>query len=338
MKKSLIFFLLIAFASACQKEDVLSNSYTFVKPDHFPEPTYSFHRNPITMEGFELGKQLFNDPIMSRDNSVACNNCHVKAVAFTDPQHAFSLGVEERAGIRNAPSIANMAFMKEFMWDGGVHHLDFAPPNAIENPLEMDEKMTHVIGKLNKHGAYPALFRAAFPDIVDTITSPYLLFALSQYQAMLVSATSKYDHYINGKTSLSAVELEGLQLFKQKCASCHSGELFTNQNYRNNGIDTAFADEGRARITSSPADMGKFKVPSLRNVVLTAPYMHDGRFRTLEEVLQHYAAGVKPSATLATELQQGGNLGIPLTATEKSRIIAFLHTLTDYEFIQDERF
>lgn len=338
MKKQLLFFLLVAFAGACQKEDIISNKYTFVKPAHFPEPTYPFYRNPITKEGFELGKQIFNDPILSRDNSVACNNCHVKAVAFADPQHALSLGVEERSGIRNAPGIANMAFMKEFMWDGGVHHLDFAPPNAIENPLEMDEKMSHVVWKLNNHNTYPGLFRAAFPDMGDTITSPYLLLALSQYQTMLVSATSKYDYYIKGKASLSAVELEGLQLFRQKCASCHSGELFTNQGYRNNGIDTEFADEGRARISSSPEDLGKFKVPSLRNVELTAPYMHDGRFTTLGAVLNHYAEGVKPSATLAAELQQGGKPGIALTEAEKARIIDFLKTLTDYEFIQDQRF
>lgn len=338
MKKQLLFFLLITSVSACWKEDIHSNKYTFIKPDHFPEPTYPFSRNPITEEGFELGKQIFNDPILSRDNSVACNNCHVKAVAFADPQHVFSLGVEERAGIRNAPGIANMAFMKEFMWDGGVHHLDFAPPNAIENPLEMDEKMVHVVWKLNRHHSYPALFRAAFPDMGDTITSPYLLLALSQYQAMLVSATSKYDYYVKGQASLNSAELEGLQLFNQKCASCHSGQLFTNQDYRNNGIDTEFADEGRAKITSSPADLGKFKVPSLRNVALTAPYMHNGRFRTLEEVLNHYAEGVKPSATLAAELQMNGNLGIPLTAAEKALIIEFLKTLTDYEFIQDQRF
>lgn len=338
MKKCLFFLLAATVFGACQKDELATEKYRFVKPSHFPEPTYSFDKNPVTKEGFELGKRIFGDPILSRDGSVACNNCHVKSVAFADPQHALSLGVEERSGIRNAPGIANMAFMKEFMWDGGVYHLDFAPPNAIENPLEMDEKMAHVVWKMNQHNSYPALFKKAFPEMGDTITSPYLLLALSQYQTMLVSATSKYDHYKLGDGNLSANELEGLQLFEQKCATCHSGELFTNQGYRNNGLDTEFADEGRARITESADDLGKFKVPSLRNVELTDPYMHDGRFETLAQVLDHYASGVKQSATLATELQHNGALGIPLTDTEKERIIDFLKTLTDYDFIQDVRF
>lgn len=338
MKKLLLFLLVALSFGACQKDELSTGQFRFVKPSHFPEPTYTFDINPVTKEGFELGKRIFGDPMLSRDNSVACNNCHVKAVAFADPQHALSLGVDERQGIRNAPGIANMAFMKEFMWDGGVYHLDFAPPNAIENPLEMDEKMAKVVWKLNRNSTYPAQFRAAFPEMGDTITSPFVLLALSQYQTMLVSATSKYDYYKLGKGELSANEMEGLQLFKQKCAVCHSGELFTNQEYRNNGLDTAFADEGRARITESAADLGKFKVPSLRNVELTDPYMHDARFNTLEEVLDHYAAGVKQSATLATELRQGDFLGIPLTASEKKLIVDFLKTLTDHEFIQDERF
>ena len=337
MKKYLFFLLgLIAFVG-CKKDETDSKKYNFEKPVHFPEPTYTFDKNPVTKSGFELGKRLFGDPMLSVDNSVACNNCHVKSVAFTDPQHRLSLGVDEREGIRNAPSIANMAFMKEFFWDGGGVHLDFVPPNAIENPLEMDEKLAQVVYKLNRHGSYPALFKQAFPEI-DTITTPYMLYALSQYQAMLVSATSKYDKYKTSDETLSADELEGLQLFEQKCASCHSGELFTNQDYRNNGLDIVFADEGRARITESADDLGKFKVPSLRNVALTAPYMHDGRFKTLGEVLDHYAAGVKQSPTLAPELQQNGVLGIPLSANEKQRLIDFLKTLTDYDFIQDERF
>ncbi|MCB9340415.1 MAG: c-type cytochrome [Lewinellaceae bacterium] len=337
MKKYLFFLLgLIAFAG-CKKDDVGTKKFSFEKPVHFPEPTYTFDKNPVTKEGFELGKKLFADPILSVDNSVACNNCHVKSVAFTDPQHSLSLGVEERSGIRNAPSIANMAFMKEFFWDGGGIHLDFVPPNAIENPLEMDEKLAHVVYKLNHHSSYPALFKKAFSGI-ETITAPYMLYALSQYQVMLVSASSKYDKYKTGDEMLGADELEGLEVFEQKCAACHSGELFTNQDYRNNGLDTEFDDPGRARITESDADLGKFKVPSLRNVALTAPYMHDGRFKTLEEVLEHYSAGVKQSATLAPELQQNGTLGIPLSATEKQRLIDFLKTLTDYDFIQDQRF
>lgn len=336
----LILFIIILGISlvACEKESVTANIFKFEKPAHFPEPTYPFERNPVTQAGFELGKKLFNDPILSSDNSVACSNCHVKSVAFTDPQHRLSVGVDEREGTRNAPSIANMAFMNGFFWDGGGIHLDFVPPNAIESELEMNEKLSHVVWKLNHSSAYAALFKKAFPDL-DTITAPYMLLALSQFQVMLVSASSKYDKYRLGEVTLSQEELEGLQLFEQKCASCHSGELFTNQDYRNNGLDTVFdKDLGRTRITESNADLGKFRVPSLRNVALTAPYMHDGRFNTLQDVLNHYNNGVKYSPTLASELQQNGKLGISLTDTEKQRIIIFLMTLTDYDFIQDARF
>ncbi len=219
MKKLLLFLLVALLFGACQKDELPTGQFQFVKPSHFPEPTYTFDINPVTKEGFELGKRIFGDPMLSRDNSVACNNCHVKAVAFADPQHALSLGVDERQGIRNAPGIANMAFMKEFMWDGGVYHLDFAPPNAIENPLEMDEKMANVVGKLNRNSTYPAQFRAAFPEMGDTITSPYVLLALSQYQTMLVSATSKYDYYKLGKGELSANEMEGCNSLSKNAPS-----------------------------------------------------------------------------------------------------------------------
>ena len=334
MKNVFLSALSVLAFLACQKDDSGSLSIQFEKPGHFPDPTYPLERNPVTKAGFDLGKKLFNDPILSRDQSVACSNCHVKGVAFTDPQHRFSVGVEERQGIRNAPSIANMAFMQEFMWDGGVFHLDFAPPNAIENELEMDEKLSHVLYKLNTHAQYPDMFKTAFPEM-DSITTPYLLLALSQYQLMLVSASSMYDQYLTGKKQLDAGALEGLALFEQKCASCHSGVLFTNQEYINNGLDTVFSDLGRGRITESAADIGKFKVPSLRNVALTPPYMHDGRFPDLQSVLQHYKNGVKDSPTLDPGLKK--SKGIPMTEMEKERIIEFLQTLTDYDFIRDER-
>lgn len=334
------FFLSLAVLAfwGCEKEDAATKKFGFAQPPHFPAPAYTFDNNPVTREGFELGKKLFKDPILSRDNSVACSNCHVQSVAFTDPQHRLSVGVDEREGIRNAPPIQNMAFLKEFMWDGGVIHLDFAPPNAIENPLEMDEKMARVVWKLNRQEPYPALFRNAFPEMGDTITTPLMLHALSQYQNMLISAHSKYDLFKTQGEPLTTNELAGLELFKNKCATCHSGELFTDQDYHNNGLDTAFADEGRARITETGADLGKFRTPSLRNVARTGPYMHDGRFKTLEDVLDHYVSGVNASPTLATELQQNGNLGIPLTDGEKQQIIEFLHTLTDFEFISNPDF
>ncbi len=316
----------------CQKEAVEPDqTYTFVRPPHFPAPTYTFDNNPITKAGFELGKRLFNDPKLSSDNSVACSNCHAKGVAFADPQHRLSVGVQERTGFRNAPALMNMAFMKEFFWDGAVSHLDFAPIIAIESEFEMNEKLVNVVAQLNDHSEYPALFREAFGNI-DTINAPLLLHALSQFTNMMVSATSKYDRYIQQKDNLTPEELSGLELFEKKCATCHSGVLLTNQEFHKNGLDNEFTDIGRAGISEYEGDIGKFRVPSLRNVELTAPYMHDGRFNTLEEVLDHYQKGVKSSKTLSPLLRQDNQLGIELTEQEKHLIIEFLYTLTDRAF------
>ncbi|MCR9252247.1 MAG: cytochrome-c peroxidase [bacterium] len=341
MNKLLIYFLLftIGLAQSCSKDDDDTEpdlTYTFVKPENFPEPTYTFDNNPVTQEGFELGRRIFFDPLLSIDNSVSCGNCHNQAVAFSDPQHTLSIGVDGKVGIRNAPALANMAFMDEFFWDGGVTHLDFVPLNAIEADFEMGEEIANVIDKLNNHSEYPQLFKEAFD--VDTINTPRLLHALSQYTAMMVSATSRYDKYIrNEGEELTEDELAGLQLFETKCSSCHEGALFTDQSYRNNGLDETFDDRGRATITELESDEGKFKVPSLRNVAITDPYMHDGRFFTLEQVLNHYSEGVWESATLDEELR-GDQLGIPLTETEKAQIIAFLNTLTDTDFTRDPKF
>ena len=324
---------------ACESGDVPPDlAYVFVRPPHFPEPTYSFDNNPVTERGFELGKQLFFDPLLSRDGTVSCNSCHIQATAFADgPQHPLSVGVDNRVGTRNAPSLTNLAFVREFFWDGGVTHLDFTPTNAIENELEMDESLTNVVRKLNGDPAYPSLFQEAFG--VDTITSPYLLHALSQFLVMMVSADAPYDAYVRGEAdALSEEALTGLRLFNEKCSSCHAGELFSDFSYRNNGMSETFRDEGRALITEHPADRGTFRVPSLRNVARTAPYMHNARFETLAEVLDHYADGIIDSPTLDPSLRRDSGLGIPMTETEQAAIITFLNTLSDRSFATDRRF
>ena len=326
-------FILISLGACQTDEPSINTDYTFIAPSHFPEATYTFENNPITEYGFKLGRKLFFDPILSIDNSVSCGNCHLQQVAFADgPNHPVSVGVEDRIGIRNAPSLANMAFFKEYFWDGGVTHLDFVPINAIESEFEMDETLSNVVDKLNQSDAYQALFKEAFG--VNTITSPYLLHALSQFTLMMVSDKSKYDLYIRGEIDLSQQEMRGYQLFNQKCATCHSGNLQTDFSYRNNGIDSIFSDVGRALITEIVSDEGKFRVPSLRNVERTAPYMHNAKFNSLKEVLDHYSSGIKQSSTLDPLLQEG----IALSENDKNDIIAFLGTLTDYDFIADERF
>ncbi len=328
--------LLLLFAQGCQPEAVDTTAgYTFVTPPHFPPPTYDFVRNPITEEGFRLGKRLFEDLRLSRDGSVSCASCHQQAVAFADPQHRLSIGVDERVGLRNAPGLFNLAFTTEFMWDGGIAHLDFVPINAITAPFEMDESLENVVHKLRADASYRTAFARAFGE--DTITSGRMLQALSQYQALLVSDRSKYDDVVLGRNgaAFTAEELRGEMIFKLRCASCHAGTLFTDGTYRNNGLDgVGEQDQGRSLITETEEDRGKFRVPTLRNVARTAPYMHDGRFATLTEVLEHYRTGVMASPTLDPALEGG----IPLSAQEVADVLAFLETLTDWPFLQDPRF
>lgn len=340
MKQKIVIVLVISLLvfSCIPFEVVPENTpYSLIPPEYFPEIAYPMETNPLSKEGFELGKKLFNDPRLSLDNSVACSNCHVKGVAFTDPQHNPSVGIFDQEGTRNAPMIANMAFQSEFLWDGGVSHLDFVSVFAIEHEKEMGEELSHVVFKLNNIPEYTPLFKAAFPGI-DSISSPYMLKALSQYMLLLVSDKAKYDRVQKGEDVFTTQELAGKAIFEQKCASCHSGALFTNFEYMNNGLDSTFSDIGRHLISAQISDLGKFKVPSLRNVMLTAPYMHDGRFKTIEEVLEHYRNGVKPSANLANELSNKGQLGISLTDKEINDLKNYLETLTDYEFIHNPIF
>jgi len=331
----LIFITFSLLLLSCQSENEIFVS--IVRSDHFPEFTYDFESNPITKKRFELGKMLFNDPRLSIDNSVACSNCHVKGVAFTDPQHNPSVGINNSVGTRNAPMIANMAFQNEFLWDGGVTHLDFVSVFAIENEKEMGETIDVVVKKLRQIEEYQLSFQDVYSKL-DSITSPYMLRAISDYLAVLISDQSKYDKVVRGELSFTTEEMEGKLIFDAKCASCHSGALFTNKEFMNNGLDTAFEDIGRSLISETDDDLGKFKVPSLRNITLTAPYMHDGRFKDLDQVLDHYSENVKWSSTLAEELQDGTQLGIQLTIEEKERLKTFLETLTDYEFISNPMF
>lgn len=339
MRKQAVYVLALAGLISCGDADMSpDNPYAFEHPDNFPDPVYTFENNEITREGFELGRSLFYDPILSIDNSISCANCHQQVVAFSDPVHRFSRGVNDKAGFRNAPAIQNMAFQGDFFWDGGVKHLDFVPINAITSEVEMGETLAHVVGKLQNSEVYREKFVKAFGT--SEINSQQVLHALSQFMNLMISSNSRYDKYVrNEGESLTAIELEGLSLFEKKCSSCHTTDLFTDGSFRNNGLDATFEnDEGRERITELSDDRGKFKVPSLRNVELTSPYMHDGRFGTLEQVLNHYASQVKDSETLDPSLKAEVVPGISMTDDEKIKIIEFLKTLTDREFIKDSRF
>jgi cytochrome c peroxidase len=306
-------------------------------PIDFPQPVYQYLHNPVTKEGFELGRKLFYDPRLSRDGTISCGSCHKQFAAFADLEHPVSHGIDSKLGTRNAPALANLRWNPDFFWDGGVNHLELVPLAPITNPVEMGEELSHVIRKLNRDPKYVVAFKQVFHQ--DSINSQQLLRAMAQFMGELVSANSPYDQYKHGKTdALSADQKQGLLVFDAKCSTCHKPGLFTDHSFRNNGLDATFGkDTGRNHITDSPADLGKFKVPSLRNVALTSPYMHDGRFWTLQQVLEHYNSGVKRSATLDPVLD-GTTPGIALSEREKAQLITFLDALTDRAFINNKRF
>lgn len=336
-KLSVVFLLLsVTWIAACKKEAVKQDVTPFL-PSNFPPPVYNFQINPVTTKGFELGRKLFYDPILSKNNTISCGSCHQQFAAFVHAGHIVSHGIYDRLGKRNAPPVMNMAWSVDFFWDGGVHNLDLVPPNPIHNPLEMDEDFGHVIEKLQASTTYPGLFKEAFGT--EEINSVRFLQALSQFMGTLVSANSRYDKYVrNEGGSLTTDELAGLSLFQQKCSTCHATDLFTDRDFHNNGSQVAIGDSGRYAVTLRPQDLGKFKTPSLRNVEKTSPYMHNGKFQTLEQVLDHYSTGMTYTATLDSVFINGNQYGIPLTASEKTQLIAFLKTLTDNDFLHDQRF
>ncbi len=308
----------------------------FVIPKDWAKPVYDFSKNRLTREGFELGRRLFYDPIMSRDNTISCASCHLQATGFTHVDHDLSHGIEGKIGTRNSMTIMNVAWSKNFMWDGGVNHLDVQPLAPLSNAVEMDETLEHVVAKLNASTKYKTLFFKAFGD--SLVTGQKTLLAFSQFVLQLNSYNSKFDKYIRHEEGgeFTAQEVNGLQLFRTHCASCHTEPLFTNNGFENNGlsVDTTLNDFGRMRITRQASDSLKFKVPTLRNIQFTFPYMHDGRFKRLKEVINHYTSGVQQSKTLSTQLQKS----IVLTANEKIDLVAFLLTLTDHAFLFDKRF
>ncbi len=332
-------------ASSCSNNDYagvyVPRPINFEVPSNFPELAYNLDNNPLTEEGFELGKRLFYDGRLSVNNSIPCAFCHEQAFAFTHHGHNLSHGVNGSIGFRNSQPIQNLAFQSEFMWDGAASHLDLQPIIPITSHLEMGETLSNVVQKLNNDESYRQQFGRAFDD--GEVNTANMLKALSQFMVMMVSSNSKYDKYVRNEdnVTLTSIEMDGLSTFQNKCASCHATDLFSDQSYRNNGltINPVLNDKGRFLLFENPDDLYKFKVPSLRNVEVSYPYMHDGRFATLEAVLNFYDSGMFDNGNVDASLQrEDGSFGITLNAYEKESIIAFLKTLTDNEFLTDERF
>jgi cytochrome c peroxidase len=342
MKTLCYVLVLIPFLWSCSNDD--SDEYQnlpidYRVPSNFPPLAYNLSNNPLTEKGFELGKKLFYDGRLASDGIVSCGFCHIQQDAFTHHGHSVSHGVGDAIGTRNTPPIQNLAYQTTFMWDGATSHLDLQPIIPFTSPIEMNGDFTAAINMMKNDAEYKKLYKQAFAD--GQINSENMLKALGQFMVMATSSNSRFDKYRRNESggTLSQDELDGYTIFNQKCASCHATDIFTDNSFRNNGlpINPAVNDSGRYRVTELEQDRHKFKVPSLRNVEKTAPYMHDGRFYTLDAVLNHYSFGVVNTQNLDSSLNNNGSLGIPLTATEKSKLIAFLLTLTDNEFLSNPK-
>lgn len=307
--------------------------------------------NLLTHEGIALGQQLFYEKDLSKDGSLSCASCHLQEFAFADTSQ-FSMGVDGLLGKRQAMAIFNMAWNNnEFFWDGRAHLLRDQALLPIQDPLEMNETLDNVIEKLKQKPAYVESFDQVFNN--TGINALNISLALEQFMLSIVSNRSKYDKFLAQEVSLSAAEERGRRLFFSpfdpdnsntsgaNCSVCHGGSNFENDSYMNNGLDTPeeMTDIGREQVTGNPLTRGNFKVPSLRNIALTPPYMHDGRFKTLEEVIEHYDHQVEFSPSLSPTLQSIQlNNGLGLSAQDKSDLIAFLKTLSDHELTNDSRY
>jgi cytochrome c peroxidase len=306
----------------------------FKIPQGWPKPVYDFSKNPLTEEGIALGKELFYDGQLSKDGQFSCGSCHQQFGAFNTFDHNLSHGVDNALTTRNAPGLFNLAWQREFMWDGGINHLDLQPLAPITAHNEMGESIEAVISKLRADKKYPKLFKAAFGD--ETINYLRMGKALSQFMLQLVSSNSKYDKVMRGEDSFILPEKLGYEIFQKKCTGCHTEPLFTDYTYRNIGVasDRFLNDLGRMTITGDNKDSLKFRVPSLRNVSMTFPYGHDGRFFSLMNVFEHYRKNMVPDLYTDPVLQKK----LPLSNFEIGQLTAFLNTLTDSSFLKDPRF
>jgi cytochrome c peroxidase len=321
--------------SATKENGYAPTPLAFKIPPGWPKPASNiFAKNKLTEEGFQLGKRLFYDGRLSKDNETSCANCHQPFAAFSSYDHDLSHGVNNTFTTRNAPALFNLAWMKAYHWDGGINHIEVQPLSPITAHNEMGETLDSILFKLKKDTAYRRMFKAAFGD--PAINSQRMLKALAQFTGSLVSANSKYDKVKRGEAEFTPFEAKGYETFKANCASCHKEPLFTDNDFHNNGRAlNRFKDIGRQQISLSPADSLKFKVPSLRNVQLTFPYMHDGSIYSLSQVIDHYTTKIiRDQPTLDTLLKKPIVIGL----REKNELIYFLYTLTDTSFTKDPRF
>ncbi|WP_146239267.1 cytochrome-c peroxidase [Putridiphycobacter roseus] len=347
MKKSFFFLLLLSGLMYSISHYPSPESYIFPVLSAFPKmPVNTL--NPVSKAGVELGRYLFYDPILSKDSSLSCSACHQQEFAFSDGRIRFSEGVNGGQLIRNTPAIFNLAWNEQLFWDGKANNVEGQVFFPVRDHMEMDLDWQLASQRISASIFYQNLFQAAFPEkAIDSLTIAY---AIAQFERTIISYNSRLDKALRREVFLTKDELKGMELMndqsKGNCLHCHPTDAHfvgTTGQFSNNGLDTfslftTLKDEGRIGVTKKKKDYGLFKIPSLRNVALTAPYMHDGRFETLEEVLDFYTSGVQKSATIDPKMHFGNPNGVNLTALEKAQIITFLKALTDSVLIEDKAF
>lgn len=369
---SLFLGVLLLFVCACRskEEAVIPTSeiwnvnspqpYELKIPEKFSKNITIPANNPLTVQGVELGRMLFYEKRLSGNNTMSCASCHKQEKAFTDDRR-FSIGIKNIAGTKNSMSLANLLWTNHFFWDGRAASLEEQALIPIQDPIELHQSLAEAVQKLQETEIYPPKFRLVFGS--EKITAENIAKAIAQFERTLISANSKYDKYLRDEYKATDLELQGIELFFThpipqanlrggNCGDCHlqittSGDRNGFRGFHNNGLDTdQRLNIGLQAVTRNPADRGKFKAPTLRNIALTAPYMHDGRFSRLEEVLDHYDQHVRMSETLDPLIREASNEPFPspsepklyLTAKEKQAILAFLQMLTDEEFIKNPQF
>ena len=315
-------------------EVVFTTPFKLTVPQNWPKPLNIFNNNPLTQEAFQLGRKLFYDGRLSKDGNFSCASCHQQFAAFATYDHDFSHGFDDQFSTRNAPPLQNLAWVPLYHWDGGINHIEVQALSPLTAHNEMAENIDSVLKKLKADETYRRMFKNAFGK--EEINSQKMLKALAQFVGTMVSSNSKYDKVKRGEDTFNPSELHGYEVFKLKCEHCHKEPLFTDNSFRNNGLslNTYLKDYGRMRITGEAEDSLKFRVPGLRNVSVTQPFMHDGRFYSLSEVVEHYRKGIQQSATLDSSLRNG----IEFSPKEKYDLILFLGTLKDTSFLKDKRF
>ena len=347
MKK---YFLFLLFIFSCNPDgddnDFETTPYSLNYPtDVFPQMIIP-EDNLLTQEGVSLGKKLFFDPILSVNNTISCASCHIQENSFSDPNQ-YSIGVNGDFGFRNAFSLVNIGWNNSFNWDGSASSLESQVFEPVTNPIEMANSWDQVEDELNADSQYRELFKQAFD--IDHIDSTYVAKAIAQFERTLISYNSRYDKFQRGEVMFTNEELDGLNIFfteRGDCFHCHGNINFMDNTFHNNALDETFSDLGLYEVTGNDLDKGLFKTPTLRNVEFSAPYMHDGRFNSLDEVIDHYNSGGVYSPTVDPLMKYintnpygiPGQTGLMLTQQEKNNLKAFLLTLSDEDFIQNTNF